>query len=123
MPDDEFGEILRDIFGDKPHVFRKYQRMMYWMPKFKNANPYPVPRDMPEDPIELAKAALNRMAVDLQNYLSVFQVECALLMYCYIQSSSYVYVRRHQIVRMCILLVITKVCSGCPQHTKNREFG
>ena len=74
IPDDEFGDILRDMFGTMTHVFRRYQKMMYWMPKFKNANPYPVPYDLPEDPIELAKLALKRMAVDLENKLSIFQV-------------------------------------------------
>ena len=66
--------MLIDRFGPMAHVFRKYQRIMYWMPKFKNANPYPVPFDVPEDPLELAKLALRRMAVDLENKLSIFQV-------------------------------------------------
>ena len=81
IPDDEFGAVLRDMFGTKAHVFRRYQKMMYWLPKFKNANPYPVPYDLPEDPIELAKLALNRMAVDLENKLTVFQVH-VLCYYC-----------------------------------------
>ena len=66
--------MLVDRFGSMTHVFRKYQRMMYWLPKFKNANPYPVPYNVPEDPLELAKLALKRMAVDLENKLSIFRV-------------------------------------------------
>ena len=74
MPDDDFGYTLRDIFGDQAHAFRKYQRIMYWMPKFRNNNPYPVPFDLPEDPIKLAVLALKRMAVDLENKLSIHMV-------------------------------------------------
>ena len=48
--------------------------MMYWMPKFKYANPYRVPYELPDDQIELSKLALKRMAVDLENEISVFQV-------------------------------------------------
>ena len=74
LADDAFGEMLRERFGDAAHVFRKYQRMMYWIPKFKNASPYPVPYDVPEDPLELALLALKRMAVDLENKITVFEV-------------------------------------------------
>ena len=74
VPDDELGYMLRDRFGDKVHAFRKYQRMMYWMPKFKHANPYPVPYELPEDPVELARLALQRMAMDRQNKILNFEV-------------------------------------------------
>lgn len=72
IPDDELGYQLKGIFGDKSHAFRKYRRMMYWMPKFRFANPYFVPYNLPEDRIELSKLALQRMSVDLQNDISVF---------------------------------------------------
>ena len=68
------GYQLQEIFGIKAHAFRKYQRMMYWLPKFKNANPYPVPHILPEDPRELARMALKRMAVDLENKILDFEV-------------------------------------------------
>lgn len=42
------------------------------MPKFKHANPYPVPRDLPEDDVALAVLALRRMAVDKQNKVTVW---------------------------------------------------
>lgn len=74
IPDDDMGYQLRGIFGDKCHAFRKYRRMMYWMPKFRFANPYYVPYNLPTDQIELAKLALKRMAVDLENEVSVFMV-------------------------------------------------
>ena len=66
--------MLAERFGTEAHAFRKYQRMMYWMPKFKNLNPYPIPYELTDDPLELAKMALKRMAVDLENKLSVFEV-------------------------------------------------
>ena len=44
IPDDEMGNLLTKIFSKRAHAFRKYQRMMYWMPKFKYANPYYVPQ-------------------------------------------------------------------------------
>ncbi|GAB1598995.1 evolutionarily conserved signaling intermediate in Toll pathway, mitochondrial-like [Argonauta hians] len=72
IPDMELGMVLSKIFGLKAHVFRKYQRMMYWMPKMKNLNPYPVPLHLPVDPTHLAVLALKRMAVDLENKVSVF---------------------------------------------------
>lgn len=40
---------------------RKYWRMMYWMPKFKNLSPWPVPDPLPEDTFELAKIAIERI--------------------------------------------------------------
>ena len=45
-----------------------------WMPKFRNLNPKPVPWELPDELLELAKLALQRMAVDLENKLSVFYV-------------------------------------------------
>ena len=70
------GAIMASVFGTKAHCFRRYQRMMYWMPKFKHANPYPVPRKLPSEPWELAVLALKRMAVDLENKVTVEQVSC-----------------------------------------------
>ena len=77
VPDDDMGAQIIRIFGQESHAFRKYQRMMYWMPKFKFANPYYVPHMLPNDDIELAKLALKRMSVDLENELTVHHVSCA----------------------------------------------
>lgn len=74
IPDDDFGHQLSDLFGTDAHVFRKYRRMMYWMPKFKHANPYPVPKDLPDDALSIAILALKRMAVDLDNKIQVWNV-------------------------------------------------
>lgn len=75
IPDNNFGIMLAEIFGLKTHVFRKYQRMMYWMPKMKNLNPYPIPLQLPVDPTQLAVIALRRMGVDLKNEISVYWTE------------------------------------------------
>ncbi|CAL1548111.1 unnamed protein product [Lymnaea stagnalis] len=73
IPDDEFGVLLKNRFGSTAHVTRKYRRMMYWLPKFKNMNPYPVPYDMPNDPIELALLMLKRMCVDEKTKYNVIK--------------------------------------------------
>ena len=72
IPDHDFGVRLKKVFGTDAHAFRKYRRMMYWMPKFKHANPYPVPKDLPDDDLSLALLALKRMAVDRENKISVW---------------------------------------------------
>nr|CAD7416254.1 unnamed protein product [Timema poppensis] len=67
IPDLEMEDILVNIFGRKGHPVRKYWRMMYWMPKFKNISPWPLPRPVPQDSQLLARLALTRMSsVDLQ---------------------------------------------------------
>ncbi|ESO07253.1 hypothetical protein HELRODRAFT_76513, partial [Helobdella robusta] len=75
VPDDDLGYQLRDLFGQNSHVFRKYRRMMFWMPKFKFQNPYYVPYELPSNHIELARMALKRMSVDLATEISVFHTE------------------------------------------------
>lgn len=84
VPDDDMGDQLVRIFGKESHAVRRYQRMMYWMPKFKFANPYYVPYVLPNDDIELAKLALNRMSVDLENTLTVYHVSNTLCFIIYI---------------------------------------
>jgi len=48
IPDDEMGNIIVSRFGENSYVMKKYQRIMYWGPKFRNMNPYPVPWILPE---------------------------------------------------------------------------
>ncbi|XP_049960244.1 evolutionarily conserved signaling intermediate in Toll pathway, mitochondrial isoform X2 [Schistocerca serialis cubense] len=56
------------------HPVRKYWRMMYWMPKFKNLSPWPLPNPVPNDNLELAKLAMKRISsVDLQSKVVVYQ--------------------------------------------------
>ncbi|XP_055875656.1 evolutionarily conserved signaling intermediate in Toll pathway, mitochondrial-like isoform X3 [Biomphalaria glabrata] len=73
IPDDEFGVLLKNRFGSTAHVTRKYLRMMYWLPKFKNINPYPIPYILPTDPIQIALFMLKRMCVDQETKYSVLK--------------------------------------------------
>ncbi|KAM9401448.1 evolutionarily conserved signaling intermediate in Toll pathway, mitochondrial-like [Salvelinus alpinus] len=76
MPNVESKVLIVQIFGDKSHPMRKYQRIMYWFPKFKHANPFPVPLQLPEDPVDLARLSLNRIANDLDAKVTVYQMPC-----------------------------------------------
>lgn len=42
IPDPEMETMLLNIFGKRGYPLRKYWRMMYWMPKFKNSSPFPL---------------------------------------------------------------------------------
>ena len=74
MTNGETKGIIVQIFGEKSQPMRKYQRMMYWFPKFKNANPFPVPYELPQDPVDLARFSLTRIANDLDAEITVHQV-------------------------------------------------
>ncbi|XP_074555514.1 evolutionarily conserved signaling intermediate in Toll pathway, mitochondrial [Halichoeres trimaculatus] len=76
LPNVETKVLLVQIFGEKSHPVRKYQRLMYWFPKFKNLNPYPVPHQLPEDPVDLARFSLNRIANDKDAQITVYQLPC-----------------------------------------------
>ncbi|XP_017016774.1 evolutionarily conserved signaling intermediate in Toll pathway, mitochondrial [Drosophila kikkawai] len=74
MPDYEMEAMLLNVFGRQGHPLRKYWRMMYWMPKFKNLSPWPLPDPVPDDTLEIAKLAVERMCtVDLRSKVTVFQ--------------------------------------------------
>lgn len=76
IPDREMEEILLNTFGSIAFPLRKYWRMMYWMPKFKNASPWPLPDVLPNDSLELAKIAIERItSVDVRSRISVFQAK------------------------------------------------
>lgn len=76
MPNVETKVLLVQIFGEKTHPIRKFQRIMYWFPKFKHLNPYPVPHQLPEDPVDLARFSLKRIADDLDAKVTVYQMPC-----------------------------------------------
>jgi signaling intermediate in Toll pathway protein len=86
IPDDAMGYQILAIFGERSHVMRRYQRMMYWMPKFKHENPYPVPRELPNEAVELAKLALARMNQDLEIKISIFQVSTDIIQFAFTSS-------------------------------------
>uniref|UniRef100_A0A3P9HXK9 Evolutionarily conserved signaling intermediate in Toll pathway, mitochondrial n=1 Tax=Oryzias latipes TaxID=8090 RepID=A0A3P9HXK9_ORYLA len=76
-PNVETKVLLVQIFGEKSHPMRKYQRLMYWFPKFKHLNPFPVPHQLPEDPVDLARFSLTRIANDLDAKVTVHQLPCS----------------------------------------------
>lgn len=75
MPDSEMETILLNIYGKRGFPLRKYWRMMYWMPKFKNLSPWRLPKKMPTDILEIAKLAIERItSVDNNMKITVFEV-------------------------------------------------
>ncbi|MBN3321094.1 ECSIT protein, partial [Atractosteus spatula] len=74
MPNIETKVLLVQIFGEKSHPMRKYQRLLYWFPKFKHVNPYPVPHELPQDPLDLARLSLKRIANSLDAKVTVYQM-------------------------------------------------
>ncbi|KHJ42229.1 ECSIT protein [Trichuris suis] len=75
FPDKELYMIVKNAFGEWTHAMRKMKRMMYWMPKMKNADPYPMPRPLPRSEVELAKAAMARICRDPSNITNLFYTE------------------------------------------------
>lgn len=74
MPDGEMEDMLLNIFGEKGYPLRKFWRMMYWMPKFKNLSPWPVPDPLPNDVFELAKIAIARISsADINTQVTIYQ--------------------------------------------------
>ena len=76
IPDEEMGNILLNVFGKYATPYKRYCRMMYWMPKFKNLSPFPLPDDMPNDALELAKLAIKQItSVDPVTKLQIIDTE------------------------------------------------
>ena len=61
MPDEEMGDIVLNVFGKYATPYKRYCRMMYWLPKFKNLCPWPLPEEMPQDGLELGKLAVRQV--------------------------------------------------------------
>lgn len=74
MPDQEMEQLVISIFSKHSTVWRKVARQLYWMSKFRNQSPFPLPENLPDDALELAKIALKRMCIDLQTKIGVFSV-------------------------------------------------
>lgn len=81
MPDKEMKEIIINAYGRSSHVYKKYSRMMYWMSKFKNLNPYLLPNPLPDDVQELARLALKKMSVDTRTKISEYDASIYLFMF------------------------------------------
>lgn len=76
IPDSEVEQMLLNIFGRRGIPLRKFWRMLYWMPKFKNLSPWYLPSELPNDTLELAKLAIQRItSVDPGTAVDVWQVK------------------------------------------------
>lgn len=74
MPNTETEFLLIQIFGRKSYPMLKFLRMKLWFTRFKNINPFPVPRDLPQDPLDLARLGLRHMEPDLSAKVTVYQM-------------------------------------------------
>ena len=63
IPDEEMGDIILNVFGKYATPYKRYCRMMYWLPKFKNLCPWPLPEEMPQDGLELGKLAVRQVDI------------------------------------------------------------
>lgn len=76
MPDSEMEQMLLNVFGSRGIPLRKFWRMMYWMPKFKNLSPWYLPDSLPVDTLELATMAIQRItSVDPDTKINIWQVK------------------------------------------------
>uniref|UniRef100_A0A2A4JHG0 Evolutionarily conserved signaling intermediate in Toll pathway, mitochondrial n=1 Tax=Heliothis virescens TaxID=7102 RepID=A0A2A4JHG0_HELVI len=76
MPDSEMEQMLLNTFGRRGIPLRKFWRMMYWMPKFRNLSPWYLPEELPNDTVELAKLAIQRItSVDPDMKIDIWQTE------------------------------------------------
>ncbi|KAK0168985.1 hypothetical protein PV327_002739 [Microctonus hyperodae] len=76
IPDPEMEDMIINICGKYSFPLRKLRRMAYWQTKFKNLNPWPNPRPLPSDSLELAKLAIRKIAtVDVQSTVTVYNTK------------------------------------------------
>lgn len=73
IPDDDIQMIIMERFGYRGLPMRKFARMNYWMPKFRYASPWLLPKPVPDDPHQLALLAIERItSVDLQTKIETY---------------------------------------------------
>ncbi|KAL7635925.1 UNVERIFIED_CONTAM: hypothetical protein RMT77_013742 [Armadillidium vulgare] len=76
MGDSELHHILFNTFGRKGKPVLKFARMMYWLPKFKGASPWPLPEKLPSEALELAKLAISQInCVDPASKITVMETK------------------------------------------------
>lgn len=76
IPDWELEDLLIQRFGTRGIPVRRYWRMMYWMPKFNNLSPWPIPKPAPTDPYELALLAIKRISsVDVESVVNIYKTK------------------------------------------------
>lgn len=76
IPDTEINNMIINTFGIRSLVLKKCWSMLYWLPKFANLNPWPVPQPTPTDPKVLAQFAMEKMCrVDAQADVTVYKTK------------------------------------------------
>ncbi|EZA62739.1 hypothetical protein DMN91_007686 [Ooceraea biroi] len=76
IPDYEMQMMLLNTFGAHARPLKKFWRMMYWMPKFANLNPWPCARPAPKDPQVLARLAIYKISsVDPKTKITEFEIK------------------------------------------------
>ncbi|OXB69505.1 UNVERIFIED_CONTAM: hypothetical protein H355_013733 [Colinus virginianus] len=73
VPDAETRFLLLAVFGPRSRPVRKCQRMLYWLPRMRHVNPYPLPDQLPPPGLAAACLGLRRIANDPDARLSVYQ--------------------------------------------------
>ncbi|XP_032060896.1 evolutionarily conserved signaling intermediate in Toll pathway, mitochondrial, partial [Aythya fuligula] len=73
MPDAETRFLLLGIFGPRSRPVRKCQRMLYWLPRLRHADPHPLPPRLPPPGLAAARLGLRRIANDPDARLTVYQ--------------------------------------------------
>ncbi|KAG1669354.1 Evolutionarily conserved signaling intermediate in Toll pathway, mitochondrial [Nymphon striatum] len=75
-PDNELFDLVINVFGRWSLPYLRIGAMMYWFSKFNNVTPFPIPKNLPSDIVDLTKICFKHMAsVDLQTEIEVFQAE------------------------------------------------
>ncbi|XP_012585262.1 PREDICTED: evolutionarily conserved signaling intermediate in Toll pathway, mitochondrial [Condylura cristata] len=74
MPNKETEFLLIQIFGRRSYPMLKFVRMKLWFSRFKNINPFPVPRDLPQDPVDLARLGLQHIEPNLSARVTIYQM-------------------------------------------------
>lgn len=76
IPDYEMQQMIINTFGNKGLVIKKCWSMFYWLPKFSQLNPWPIPKPLPIDPKELAEFAIAKMScVDVQANTIIYKTK------------------------------------------------
>ena len=68
-PDDTTHSILVKVFGKCSLPVEKCERMVYWYERYKDADPYWISGEVPTDPAELSRIALQRIVDDGGNII------------------------------------------------------
>ncbi|XP_064293345.1 evolutionarily conserved signaling intermediate in Toll pathway, mitochondrial isoform X2 [Phalacrocorax carbo] len=73
VPDAETRFLLLGIFGPHSRPMRKCQRLLYWLPRMRHVDPYPLPARLPPSGLATAHLGLRRIANDLDARITVYQ--------------------------------------------------